>query len=125
MVAQLNLDLSHAQKEKLLQLNGLDKYRLQALLHIEVVQYQRKIWHDKNITEEQFQEGEWSLLYDSIYKDFKGKLRTRWLGPYTREKCNDNVSVLIRTIDHEAIPMLFNGHRLKVYKKPLSKQEFI
>ena len=41
------------------------------------------------------------------------------------EKCNDNGSVLIRTIDEEAIPVLVNGHRLKIYKKPLSKQEFI
>ena len=65
------------------------------------------------------------LLYDSRYKDFKGKLRTRWLGPYTVEKCNDNGSVLIKTIDEEAIPMLINGHRLKIYRKPLSKQEFI
>jgi len=36
-VAQLDLDLSHAQRERLLQLNGLDEQRLQALLHIEVV----------------------------------------------------------------------------------------
>ena len=41
------------------------------------------------------------------------------------EKCNGNGSVLIRTIDEEAIPMLFNGHRLKIYKNPLSKREFI
>ena len=65
------------------------------------------------------------MLYDSRYKDFKGKLSTRWLGPYTMEKCNDNGSVLIRTIDEEAIPMLVNGHRLKIYRKPLSRQEFI
>ena len=65
------------------------------------------------------------MLYDSRYKDFKGKLWTRWLGPYTVEKCNDNGSVLIRTIDEEAIPMLINGHRLKIYRKPLSKYEFI
>ena len=58
MVAQLDLDLSHAQKERLLQLNGLDEQRLQALLHTEVVQLQRKIWHDKNIEEKQFQEGD-------------------------------------------------------------------
>ena len=79
MVAQLDLDLSHAHKERLLQFNGLDEHRLQALLHTEVVQLQRKIWHDKNIKEKQFQEGDWTLLYDSRYKDFKGKLRTRWL----------------------------------------------
>jgi len=41
------------------------------------------------------------------------------------EKCNDNGLVLIRTIDDEVIPMLVNGHQLKVYKKPLSKREFI
>ena len=33
MVAQLDLDLIHAQKEILLQLNGLDEYRLKSLLH--------------------------------------------------------------------------------------------
>ena len=27
-------------------------------------------------------------------------------------------------IDTEAIPLLVNGHRLRVYKKPLSNQEF-
>ena len=125
MVAQLDLDLSHAQKERLLKLNGLDEHKMQGLLHTEVVQLQRKIWHDKNIKEKQFQEADWALLYDSRYKDFNGNPRTRWLGPYTVEKCNDNGSVLIRTIDDEAIPMLVNGHWLKVYKKPLSKRDFI
>jgi len=125
MVAQLDLDLSHAQKERLLQLNGLDEQRLQALLHSKVVQLQRKIWHEKHLKEKQFQEGDWALLYDSRYKDFKGKLRTRLLGLYTIERCNDNGSVLIQTIDEESIPMLVNGHRLKIYRKPLSKQEFI
>eukprot|EP00253_Pinus_taeda_P027739 PITA_27739 len=57
MAVQLGLDLSHAQKERLLHLNGLDECRMQALLHIEVVQLQRKIWHDKKIKEKQFQEG--------------------------------------------------------------------
>ena len=98
---------------------------MQALLHTEVIQLQRKIWHDKKIKEKQFQEGDWVLLYGSRYKDFKGKLRTRWLGPYTVEKCNENGSVLIRNIDDEAIPMLVNGHWLKVYKKSLSKREVI
>ena len=65
------------------------------------------------------------MLYNSRYKDFKGKLRTRWLGPYAVEKCHDNGFVLIRTIDEEAIPMLVNGHRLKIYRKTLSRQEFI
>ena len=98
---------------------------MQALLHSKVVQLQRKIWHDRHLNEKQFQPRDWVLLYDSRYKDFKGNLRTRWLGPYAVEKCNDNGSVLIRTIDEEAIPMLVNGNRLKIYRKPLSRQEFI
>eukprot|EP00253_Pinus_taeda_P034926 PITA_34926 len=60
-----------------------------------------------------------------MYKYFKGKLRTRWLGPYVVERCPDNGLVQIKSIDEEAIPLLFNGHRLKMYKRPLSKQEFI
>eukprot|EP00253_Pinus_taeda_P031762 PITA_31762 len=51
VAAQLDLDLSHAQKERLLQLNGLDEHRMQALHNTEVVHLQRKIWHDKNIKE--------------------------------------------------------------------------
>ena len=43
MVAELNRDLSNAQKERLLQLNGLDEFIMQALLHTEVVQLQRKV----------------------------------------------------------------------------------
>jgi len=43
MAAQLDLDLSSAQKERLFQLNGLDEFRMHALLHAEVVQLQRKI----------------------------------------------------------------------------------
>ncbi len=65
------------------------------------------------------------MLYDSRYRDFKSKLRTRWLGPYVIEKCHDNGVVQIRTIDAEVIPLLVNGYRLNIYKKPLSKQEFI
>eukprot|EP00253_Pinus_taeda_P018501 PITA_18501 len=39
LATQLDLDLSHAQQERLLQLNGLDEQRMQALLHSEVVQF--------------------------------------------------------------------------------------
>ena len=38
VAAQVDLDLSHAQRERLLQLNGLDEQIMQALLHSEVVQ---------------------------------------------------------------------------------------
>lgn len=83
---------------------------MQDLLHIEVTQLHRKTWHDKSTKDKQIQEGDWALLYGSRYKDFKGKLRTIWLGPYVIERCHDNGLVQIRTIDEEAIPLLVNGH---------------
>ena len=51
VAAQLDLDLNHAQRERLLQLNGLDEQIMQALIHSEVVQLQRKIWHDRHLNE--------------------------------------------------------------------------
>eukprot|EP00253_Pinus_taeda_P027764 PITA_27764 len=72
MAAQLDLDLSHAQQERLMQLNGLDELQMQALLHSEVTQLQRKVWHDRHLNDKQFQPGDWVLLYDSRHKDFKG-----------------------------------------------------
>eukprot|EP00253_Pinus_taeda_P016401 PITA_16401 len=71
MAAQLDLDLSHGQCERLLQLNGLDEHQMQALLHSEVVTLQRKIWHDRHLNEKQFQPRDW-VLYDSRHKDSKG-----------------------------------------------------
>jgi len=49
----------------------------------------------------------------------------RWLGPSLVEKCHENGSVQIKTIDEEGIPLLVNGYRLKLYRRPLSKEEFI
>ena len=90
MEEQLYLDVTKAQHERLFQLNCLDEFRMQGLLHTEFIQVHRKVWHDKNIKEKFFQEGYWALLYEFKLKDFKGKLMTRWLGPYLIEKCYDN-----------------------------------
>ena len=90
-----------------------------------MTQVQRKVWHDKNVKDKMFQKCDRALLYDSRFKDFKGKLMTRWLGPYVIEKCHDNGVVQIITIDEEGIPFLVNGYRLKAYQKTLSKEEFV
>ena len=64
-------------------------------------------------------------MFDSKFKDFQGKFQTHWLGPYEIEKVFDNGAVKIRTIDEEKVPLLVNGHRLKVSHKPLSREEFV
>eukprot|EP00253_Pinus_taeda_P030398 PITA_30398 len=125
MEIQLRMDLSKAQKHRMEQLNELDEIRQEAILRIDLVQYQRAKWHDKCIKEKRFQEGDWALLFDSRFKDFKGKFQTHWLGPYEIDKVFRNGAVRIKTIDEHQTPLIVNGHRLKIYHKPLSKEEFV
>ena len=72
----------------------------------------------------EFKEEEWDLLYDSSFKEFKEKLRTRLLGDYQFGITYDNGSMRIRKIDEYQVPILVNGHRPKLYTKPLTKVEF-
>lgn len=65
------------------------------------------------------------MLYDFRFKYFKGKLMTRWLGPYLVEKCHENGAIQIRTIDDEGISFLVNGYRMTLYRKPISKAKFV
>lgn len=50
---------------------------------------------------------------------------TRWVGLYLAEMCHENGYVQIRNINEECIPLLANDYRLKLYRIPLSKEEFI
>ena len=123
--AELGMHLNEAQQQRMKQLNELDEVRQDALQQTTVVQQQRIKWHDKFIKNKEFQVGDWDLLFDSKFKDFKGKFTTHWLGPYEIQEVFDNGSVQIKTIDEEEASFLVNGHRLKVYNKPLNRDEFV
>ena len=64
-----------------------------------LIQNERKQWHDKFIKQNKFNARDWALLFDSRFKNFKGKLTTCWLGPYEVVTAFDNGSVKIKTID--------------------------
>ena len=90
-----------------------------------LMQRQRKQWHDAHIKKKQFNEGDWALLFDSKFRDHKAKFTTHWMGPYEIVQVYDNGSVKLITIDGEGHPFLVNGHRLKLYHKPISKEDFL
>jgi len=50
---------------------------------------------------------------------------TRWLGPYEVSIVYDNGSIKFKSIDESDVSFTVNGHRLKLYHKPVSKDEFI
>jgi hypothetical protein len=123
--SKLGMDLSDAQQQRITQLNELDEIRQDDIQHTTIIQQQRMKWHDKFIRKKKFKPGDWALLFDSKFKIFKGKLSTHWLGPYEIETIFYNGSVKIKTIDEEGISFLVNGHRLRLYQKPLNKEEFV
>jgi hypothetical protein len=47
------------------------------------------------------------------------------MGPYKIDTVYDNGSIRINTIDEQKMPLLVNGHRLRIYNKPPSKEEFL
>jgi len=119
---QLGLNLNEAQKQRIMQLNELDEICQDVFQHTILVQNQRSKWHDKFIKKKHFQPDDWGLLFDSRFKIFKGKLTSRWLGPYGVCIVFENGLVKNKTIDENAISFVVNGHRLKVYHKPITKE---
>ena len=119
------MNLTEAQQQWLNQINELDEMSQDALKYTDMVQQERARWHDKFIKKKQFHEGDWALLFDSRFKDFRGKLTTCWWGPYEVEQVFDNDLVRICTIDDEKVSFLVNGHRLRLYQKPMSKDQFV
>ena len=106
-------------------LNELDEWHKSALHNTKLIQSQRKQWHDKFIKEREFSVGDWALLYDSCYQHHQGKFQTRWLGPYEIVAIFSNGVVQLSTIDLVKFKLLVNGHRLKLYHKPTTQEEFL
>ena len=46
---------------------------------ITMIQHQRRQWRDKLIKRKEFQVGDWALLFDSKFKDYKAKLTSHWM----------------------------------------------
>ncbi|XP_057818206.2 uncharacterized protein LOC131031182 [Cryptomeria japonica] len=115
---------SEAQKDCIMQLNALDELRKMVFSHIKITQHQHAKWHDKYI-ERKFKSGDWALLYDSRYKDSMGKLQTRWLGAYEIVEVFENRAVRLATIDLVRFKLLVNGHRIRLYHKTSTKQDFL
>lgn len=76
------MDLKKEWKERLHDLNGLDEIKMESMHHTKIIQKQRTKWNDHFIKTKEFSVSDWDLLYDSKYKDYEGKIQSRWLGPY-------------------------------------------
>lgn len=72
-----------------------------------------KVWDDHHTVDKNFQLGHKVLLFNQRLKLFSGKLKCRWLGPYTITKVFPHGAVEI--VDEEkGVPLKVNGQRLKL-----------
>ncbi|XP_022866748.1 uncharacterized protein LOC111386514 [Olea europaea var. sylvestris] len=80
------MDLSAPGEKRLLQLNELDEFKMEAYENSKLYKERTKKWHDMHTQRRVFEVGQQVLLYNSRLKLFPRKLRSRWLGPYTVTK---------------------------------------
>ncbi|XP_042387631.1 uncharacterized protein LOC121979712 [Zingiber officinale] len=113
-VKACNLDSETVGEERKLQLQELEEIRLEAYENSRIYKEKTKRFHDKQIEVKDFQIGDKVLLYRSRLKLIKGKLRSRWEGPY----CVTNVFFYgVVEIQDMSTGQIFkvNGQRLKKF----------
>jgi len=98
----------------MLQLHELDELRNQAYDNQLILKTRMMAYHDKRIIEKHLHTGDKVLLYNSRFKLFPGKLKTKWEGPYTIINVYSHGAVDIK---NEKIGVMFkvNGQRLKPF----------
>ena len=112
-IKKFNLDEKASGEQRLLQLNELDELRLEAYDNAKLYKERTKKWHDKSILRKEFKEGDLVLLFNSRFKFFPGKIKTKWSGPFKVMKVFPYGSVEVERGDKTCF--LVNGHRLKKY----------
>ena len=72
-----------------------------------------KQWHDKLINRLEFREGDLVLHFNSCFKVCRGKVRSRWLGPFKVIHAYPYGAIEIDTKATGSFKV--NGYRLKPY----------
>jgi len=110
----LNFDLKIAGEKRLLQLDELDEFRLQAYENASIYKERTKKWHDKRIAHKELTLGQHELLYNTRLKLFPGKLKSRWSGPFVVKQVFPFGTVEISDLNSKR-SFRVNDQRLKVY----------
>lgn len=75
-----------------------------------IERFDQAIKLEKNISR-----GGMVLIYDSRYAKFRGKLHTRWIGPFKVEEIFRNGSLKLKTLEGDFFNTYTNGSRVIFY----------
>jgi hypothetical protein len=115
-IKEMDLDLDAAVVKRRIQISELEEMRLKAYENASIYKERIKRWYDKRLKKKEFK-GDKVLLYNSRFKTFgKGKLQSKWDGPYVVHSVLSNRAVTI--MDVKGDQFMVNGQRLKDYYEP-------
>ncbi|RVW71457.1 hypothetical protein CK203_057571 [Vitis vinifera] len=125
-IKKLNMDLSRIGMKRFLDLSELEELRNDAYINSKISKERLKRWHDQLVSRKDFQKGQRVLLYDSKLHIFPGKLKSRWIGPFTIHQVHSNEIVELLN-SNSTNSFKVNGHCLKPFVEPFSRdnEEFI
>ena len=120
------MDLSRAELKRFLDLNEMEELRNDAYINSKISKEKLKRWYDQLISRKEFRKGQKVLLYESKLHIFPGKLKSRWIGPFTIHQVHSNGVVEILN-SNSTRSFKVNGHHLKPFVEFFSrdKEEFI
>ena len=117
-VKKLNFDFDAAGEKRLLQLNELEEFCLEAYHNAQLFKEKTKRWHDSRLVAKDLNKGDHVLLFNSRLRLFPGKLQSRWSGPFLISAVLQNGVFELKNPADGSI-FRVNGHRVKKYLAPM------
>jgi hypothetical protein len=116
-IKEMNLDMDAARIKRRIQISELEDMRLKAYESATIYKERMKRWYDKRLRPKEFKEADKVLLFNSKFKIFgKGKLKSKWDGPYVVHSVSPSGAVTI--MDIKGDQYVVNGQRLKAFLEP-------
>ncbi len=113
-IRKCNIEYDEAGKERKLHLHELEELRSQAYDNQLLQKIKMKEYHDQKIVPKELHREQRVLLFNSRFKYFSGKLRSKWMGHYTITEVFPHGAVNIKD---ESTGSVFkvNGQRIKPF----------
>ncbi len=112
-IKALNFEMDKAGEKRVLQLHELDELRQGAYENAKMYKERTKAWHDKHILRREFKVGDLVLLFNSRFRLFPGKLKSKWSGPFQVQQVFPHGALEIWSERTGAFKV--NGQRVKLY----------
>ena len=124
VMAARNAESTFDSLPRLVAIEELEEVREEALKRTLKIQEKRKERYDRKLPlDHGIREGGLVLLYDNRYKDFPGKLHTRWMGPFRVHQVFENGSLQLKTLQGQWLDTRVNGSRVKKDNATLSSDD--